>query len=113
MNPFALSGVLAGMSASVFGFFVLFKTQNKKLGRIWFLFSSSVAAYGFGCFSIGNNTLQGLLAWRITYGFGVVWIPILFFHFICSFLEVQRPRAILLQYIIGVAFFCSLLPRLF
>jgi len=115
MTAFALSGLLAGVSSIGFGLFVLVTTENKRLGRSWFLFTLSVAVYGFGCAWIGSSRdmVQSLWAWRTMYGLGVIWIPVLFFHFVCTFLEARRFRAILIQYVIGFCFFCTIGTPLF
>lgn len=90
-------------------------SQNRKLGRVWFLFTLSAAGWGFGGMWIGwaKNAQEGLLAWRVAYGFGVIWIAPLFYHFICTFLELQRRRSILIHYLIGLAFLWAFPTPLF
>jgi len=106
MTAFSLSGLLAGLSSIGFGFFVLQKTQNKLLGRRWFLFTLSVAGYGFGVVWVGStkSSAEGLLAWRVMYGLAVIWISPLFYHFICNFLDIRRFRSIMIHYLVGVVF---------
>lgn len=115
MTAFALSGLLAGISAISFGLLVLFKSQNKQLRRIWFLFSLSASVWGLGGFWIGTakNLTEALWAWRLTFAFGVIWIPTFFFHFICTFCELRRKKSILAHYIISTIFFLSTWNKVF
>src|SRR5262245_3728431 len=107
LTPYAFSGFLAGVSSLIFGVFVYLKSPNRKLGKIWFLFAFSVAVYGFGGLWMGSvqNMSKALLAWRVDYGFGVVWIAAFFYHFVCIFCEIERSRSILIHYLISLAFF--------
>ena len=106
MNPFAWSGLLAGISSFCFGLLVLIKSPNRKLSRIWFLFTLSVAVWGFGamCFSTAKTTEGALLAVRTTYAFGVLWIASLFHHFVLTFLEIKNIRSVVVNYLISLAF---------
>src|ERR1700719_2528206 len=94
MNPLAWSGLLGGISSFCFGLLVLFKSPNKKLSRIWFVFTLSVAAWGFGAmwFAIAKSAEQALFAVHLTYAFGVIWIAALFHHFVSTFLEIKNSR---------------------
>ena len=80
MTPFGVAGLLTGIASVSFGLFVLSMSPNRKLGRIWFLLSLAVGVWGFGGMWIsGTKTAtEGLLAWRLAYAFGVVWIAPLF-----------------------------------
>jgi signal transduction histidine kinase len=93
MTAYAISGLLTGISSLSFGLFVLMRSSNKKLGFSWFLFALSVAGYGFGTVWAGQTATsqEGLLAWRVTYAIGVLWIAPLFYQFVNVFLERRRP----------------------
>lgn len=107
MNPFALSGLLTGLSSLAMGFFVLSKDTTGKLNRLWFLFTGSVAVWGFGgtWIALEKNELTALLAWRIAFAFGVVWIPIFFYHFVTIFCGLQQKKLLLANYVIGALLF--------
>lgn len=111
ITPFAFSGLLAGIFSFSFGLLVLLKSPNKKLARIWALFALSTTAWGFGCFWIGTTTNAdaALLAWRVTYSLSIVWMPSLFFHFVCVFCELKRPKILFLHYAFSTIY-CLLLP---
>ena len=84
MNLFALSGLLTGLSSLAFGSFVYWKGAHRPLNRLWFIFTISVAVWGFGgmWIALAPTPHQALLAWRFSFACGVVWIPILFHHFV-------------------------------
>ena len=87
MNPFALSGLLTGISSLAFGYFVYWKGNHRPLNRLWFIFTVSVAVWGFGgmWIALAPTPNQALWAWRLALACGVLWIPILFYHFVHAF----------------------------
>ena len=75
MNPFALSGLLAGLTSLAFGYFVYLKGKGRPLNRLWFVFTASVAVWGFGgmWIALANTPSEALLAWRLAFACGVLW----------------------------------------
>ena len=106
MTPFGLSGLLIGITSVSFGLFVLLMSANRKIGRIWFLFTLAVGVWGFGGMWISwtKTATEALLAWRLAFAFGVVWIAPVFYHFVCTFLDLRRNRSIALHYFITLVF---------
>ena len=110
MNAFALSGFLTGITSLAMGGFVLAKAPRKPLNRIWFVFTLAVAVWGFGGGWIGldPDPSSSFVAWRLTYAFGVVWIPVLFYHFTLHLCHLQNDashkKRLLAQYLIAAAF---------
>jgi signal transduction histidine kinase len=115
MTPFGLSGLLTGITSVSFGVFVLLMSANRKIGRIWFLFTLAVGCWGFGGMWVGwtKTATEGLLAWRLAYALGVIWIAPLFYHFVCTFLELRRNRSIILHYLITLSFLSTIPTTLF
>src|SRR5215472_2021692 len=115
MTPFGLSGLLSGIVSVSFGLFVLAMSANRKIGRIWFLFTLAVGIWGFGgtWISWAKTATEGFLAWRLAYAFGVVWIAPIFYHFVCAFLDLRRNRSIVLHYFITLVFFLTIPTSLF
>lgn len=116
MTPFSLSGLLAGLSSAIFGVLVLLKSENKNIGRVWFLFALCVAVWGFGIAVIPfiSDKDTALVAWRISYAFGANWIAAFFLHFVYVFCGLKRRWVVLAQYVVGVFFFvASLTPLLY
>src|ERR1700751_1373481 len=100
MTPFCLSSLLTGITSVSFGLFVLSMSANRKIGRIWFLFTLAVGLWGFGGMWISwtKTAPEALLAWRLAFAFGVVWLAPVFYHFVCTFLNLQRTRSIAFHY---------------
>lgn len=115
MNPFALSGLLAGITSLSFGYFVYLKGKTKPLNRLWFVFTVSVAVWGFGGMWIGlaRTETEALWAWRLAFALGVLWIPILFYHFVHIFCERSEKRSLWLLYAFGLVFFPFIFTDLF
>src|SRR5262249_41623035 len=70
------------------------------LARIWFLFSMAVAMYGFGTLWYGSShdSAQAMLAVRLCYAFGVLWIASLYHHFVVTFLEKGNRKIVIFNY---------------
>src|SRR5262249_12509068 len=112
---YGLSGLLTGVSNVVIGLFVYWKSPNRKLGQIWLLFTLAAAVYGFGTLwaSRLNQEREALLAWQLLNAFGVMWISPFFFHFVCTFCEIRRPRSVLINYLVTLAFVSTASSRHF
>src|SRR5439155_16273373 len=106
MNSFAVSGLLTGVSSLAMGVFVLSKDKTNKLYRVWFLFTAAVAIWGFGgmWIALEQNQTRAILAWRSAFAFGVVWIPILFYHFVTIFCDLHKRKVLVVNYVIGALF---------
>src|SRR2546426_5336000 len=72
MNPFALSGLLTGITSLSFGYFVYLKGRTQPLNRLWFVFTASVAVWGLGGLWIGlaRTETEALWAWRLAFACG-------------------------------------------
>ncbi|MBN1462098.1 MAG: hypothetical protein JW922_00290, partial [Paludibacteraceae bacterium] len=105
MNPFALSGLLTGITSFAMGVFVYFKNPKNKVNRLWSLFTFSVAIWGFGAFKIGitKQPDQALIWWKVAH-IGVILIPVLFIHFINTFLARKEKWLVLSVYVLGAFF---------
>jgi len=115
MTPFGFSGLLAGISSLGFGIFVLAKSRDRQIARVWCLYTISVAVWGFAAMWIGHtkSPQQALMAWRWGYAFGVIWITPIYYWFVCSFLGLKRPRSVLIHTAIGFGFLLELPSKLF
>lgn len=111
MNPFALSGLLTGVTSLALGMFVLFMNPRRPLNRIWCLFTGSVALWGVGGMWIAmtQDHDTALWAWRLAFAFGVLWIPILFYHFVSLFCGLPGRRLLKANYAIGFLLFTVIL----
>lgn len=106
MNAFALSGLLTGLTSMAFGYFVYVKGRQRSVNRLWFFFTLTVGVWGWGSLWIGvaSTPADALWAWRVAFACGVVWIPILFAHFVYVFCEIPASRFLIASYLHGAVF---------
>lgn len=106
MNPFALSGLLTAITSFLFGGFVFLKGRTPRINRLWLAFTISVGIWGLGAMGIGlaGNRAEALTYWRGSFAWGVIWIPVLFHHFVHVFCERGRARYLALNYMVALAF---------
>ena len=105
MNPFALSGLLIGLSSTTMAVWVFFQNRANHINRLWSIFCIFVAIWGFGCLAIGltKNQSLALIFWRTTY-ISVIFIPSLFYHFVTIFLGLHRRKSLVVAYAISIGF---------
>ncbi len=97
------------------GIFVLFRSSDRRVGRMFCLFAFSVGMWGVGIvwISIAQTISMALSAWRTTYALGVIWIAPLLFQFVCAFLDLKKSRAVLVNHVVGLFFLSLLFTPLF
>ncbi len=107
MNLFALSGLLIGISSTAMAVLMLF-IGKERFHYVWSLFCVSVAIWGFGAYGIATtkNIETADLLWRITH-IGVIFIPILFTHFVYLFLKKYNRLFLWSIYGLGALFLAS------
>ncbi|MEX1112517.1 MAG: ATP-binding protein [Candidatus Andersenbacteria bacterium] len=110
LGIFSISGLLILTTSVLMAVFMFF--QGKRwLNVMWGTFCISVAFWGLGAFRIGaiSEPGQALWWWKFAYA-GVIFIPVLFTHFVYIFLGISRRWSIYLFYTLGVFY---LLANLF
>ncbi|MDP3899826.1 MAG: ATP-binding protein [bacterium] len=107
MNLFALSGLLAGITSSVMAVLMFVKGKNR-LHYIWGIFCISVAFWGFGGYKIAttHDIAEADFWWRFTH-IGIIFIPVLFTHFIYRFLKISNKWLIGSVYAAGFIFLAA------
>jgi len=112
MTPFALSGLLILITSTSLGVFVLIKTPNIYTNRLWAYFNFAISLWGLAIYKVGT-TLDPKTAflWFKIGMIGVIAIPIVFLHFICSFLGEKNKIIIISTYLIGFIFLITLLTN--
>ena len=105
MNVFAFSGLLIGIFCLLFGIFVYWKGRQIKSNKLWAIFCFSTAIWGFGGYKIGliRDPSEALFWWRLTY-IGIIFIPVLFYHFVYLFLGFKRKTLLYLFYFFSFFF---------
>lgn len=106
MTPFALAGLLGGVSAFGFALFIYLEGPKRLLDRKLSIYMLSVSLWGFGALAIALAPTPPLayLAWRLAFGLGVVWIALLFYDFTLAFCDLSQPGLLKVMYVFGVIF---------
>ena len=112
MTLFALSGLFILITCSSAGLFVLFKAPHNFTNRLWSYFNFAISLWGLAAYKVGT-TLDPKTAflWFKTGMIGVIAIPIVFLHFIYSFLEEKNKTILIGTYLIDLIFLITLLTN--
>ena len=115
VNPFVISSLLTAISSLFLGFFVYLQNPQRKLYQLWLYFNLVVAVWGVGGIAIGmcQNPNISLWLWRITYAFGVMWMPVFFLHFACEFCEIKKNKWLKIVYIFHMLIFPLIFSKYF
>jgi len=110
------STFLMTVSSLILGFFVLLKSPKVKVNILWFLTCMAVTLWGLGYILVMTSSSDNVASiyLKITY-FSIVVIPVLFFHFICSFLYQDKKYKSLIWfgYAVSALFFILILGSKF
>ncbi len=116
MNLFAISSFLIFLSSLFIGFVVLWKKKTEFLAQIWCFFCILVSLWGFGGYKFSTATTynKAFFWWQIAY-ISVILFPVVYIHFIFTFLGLKRKRLLIFLYILAGIFmgFNFLAPNLF
>ena len=107
LNTFAVSGILIVIACSLMAIVMLVRASSK-LHYIWGIFCLTVLLWGIGAYRIGIATDQAnaVYWWKFAY-IGVIFIPIMFAHFVYVFLNRRINLVILPLYALGVFYLYS------
>ncbi len=102
MTPFVLSSILIVATVFPLGFFVFWQNRKEWTNRLWFIYSVSLTFWGvFGIF-IGttDDPQKALIYWRLAMGLGIIWMPVLFYHFAYLYAPWKEKNRLIFAYII-------------
>jgi signal transduction histidine kinase len=104
INAFAASGLLIAITCAVMAMVMLAMARNP-LNLTWGIFCLAVLFWGVGAYFIGISPsgFEAVLWWRIAY-IGVIFIPVLFLHFVLAFLNIRSPVPIGFLYVGTIGF---------
>ncbi|MFH1192568.1 MAG: histidine kinase N-terminal 7TM domain-containing protein, partial [bacterium] len=110
MNIFSISGILIMTTSSIMAGFMFFTYhESKNINHLlWGIFCVSVAIWGGGGYKIASTTdiYMADAWWRSTH-IGIIFIPILFTHFVYNFLNIKRKKFIISLYLLGLFFLAT------
>ncbi len=104
-NLFHISSISIIVSSSIIAVFLLLKSKKNKSSTILSVFCFFVALWGIGGyeFSIATSKNSALLGWQIAY-LSVIMSPVLYSHFVFSFLRINKKRLIIFLYALSIFF---------
>jgi len=102
---YGISNFLIAITSLAISILVFVHGAQNKTNRIWVMLSMSIATYGFGAYmvSLSRSPDTAFFWWQIAY-IGIIMIPIMFYHFVCSFLGIKRPRMLKIMYAVSFAY---------
>ncbi len=105
MNYFTASSLIIGITTVALGVFILWKGKKTKSNIIWSIFCFAVSIWGLGSLGVGfsEDANSALLWWKFAY-LGIIFIPVLYYHFIHDFLLVRTKLFLILFYLYGLVF---------
>ncbi len=94
---YAITGLINAAASTFLGFFVCLKNQKANVNRIFALFCSSIAIWGYAYFIWQTSTdKETALFWSRALMVGAIFMPITYFHFITAFLGIHQKKKNLL-----------------
>lgn len=106
MNELSYSSILV-IVANFFTASILFaKSKGRKYVIIWAIFCLSIIFWGIGAYfaSIADTKIMAYRGWQIA-NVTAIFTPVIFCHFVCSFLNLNRKLLVFFFYSLGVLFF--------
>ncbi len=107
INLFALSGLFITITSALMALVMLLEGQ-RALQRVWGIFCLAVFLWGLGAFMLATtaNAFSALTWWKVAY-VGVIFIPVLFVHFVYIFLNITPRLFIKVLYLISLFYLGS------
>ena len=97
MNFFAISGLINGIAATIFGLFGYLKNRKALIHKIFGLMNGAVAIWSYGYFLwLISGEEQTALFWTRVLALGATLIPILFLHWIFLLLGIEKEKKFVL-----------------
>ncbi|MEK7664495.1 MAG: ATP-binding protein [Patescibacteria group bacterium] len=102
---FAISGLINGLAGLIFALFVIFYNPRDKINRLYFLLGLANTLWGFGYWQwqLAIDASSALFWVRIL-SIGSLFIPVFYFHWIVSLLEISKKNKYIvwLNYIFAI-----------
>jgi len=102
---FSFIGLIVGLSCLLLAL-IIFAYSRTTTHLIWALFNISVAAWGFGCFCVGNsgsNYNLALISWKLFIA-GITFIPVFCYHFVTHYTGVRLKGFLFFVYLQAILF---------
>ncbi len=103
MNPYAIPPLITCLLLAFIGLFVYLQNRTSKLNILFSLFTYSMVLWLFGYTKMYlSNDASSALKWARIGFIGIIFLPILAYHFIISFLGLKHRFVIFFIYVLGI-----------
>jgi signal transduction histidine kinase len=102
MNPFSISEILILITALPLGYFVYAQNKSQWANRLWLVYTAALCFWaGFGALiGITHDPAQAIWYWRFAMGLGIIWMPVLFYHFAYLYAPWKEKKMLIGAYVI-------------
>ncbi|MCD4704967.1 hypothetical protein K8R66_02720 [bacterium] len=115
-NLFSFFLLLTSILSFLLGIFLFFKNRKSKLNVLWSVLSFCTFIWGFSLFKIiiSESNFETIFWNKVLY-MGAIFIPIFYYHFVITLLNIQNKRKFIinLSYIFGFLFLFFNFTKLF
>lgn len=103
MNPYAVPPLITAFTILSIGLFVLFKNVRSRTNKTFALFCLSLTWWLFFFANVYSSATETTaLAWARMGLIGIIFIPTLAYHFVVSFLKIDRIRTLKTLYVFSL-----------
>ncbi len=93
MNPFYISSIILAFTSFLFGLLVYLKDRDNSLSRQWFIFSVFLSCWAISLYFVASARNANIaLSWQYLLDIVALWIPVAYFNFITTLLNIKTPR---------------------
>jgi two-component system NtrC family sensor kinase len=105
MNIFAISSVLIVLFTSSLAALLLFKSYSVLANRYWGFLCVCATIYGIGAFKFSTVLSKDIAYfwWQFAY-IGVIFAPVMYVHFVDSYLKLNQRLLLRITYVFGFVF---------
>ncbi|MBU0503879.1 MAG: hypothetical protein KKG43_05755, partial [Candidatus Omnitrophica bacterium] len=110
MNIYTISSISICLTSLVLGIITIFKGRNKEISYLWTIICILLFIWGFGGYRFSTTASENtaLIWWRVAH-ITVIFMPILFYHFVYAFLKLNKKYQKLLLYALYIIGFFLLI----
>ena len=116
LDVFSLSGLVNGIIALALGFFVILHNRKERTNQLYFLIVVAITIWSFSYWKwLSSDTEVSALFWVRMLSIGSTFIPVFYFHWIVSLLDlrVKERKAVILVYFLSFLFLAFSFSDLF
>ena len=110
MKLFGLSGLLNLSVSAILCVFLFLNIRKKLLVRLWAFYALGVSIWGLSSYMVSTvpegNLASAYFWWKAAH-VGLLFLPALYYHFVCAFLKINRRAVIIASYALSTLCFIA------